>query len=289
MRTTTRLCLVISIVAAVGVAAVPVAQRSGTSRLCEHQGLRSHKKADKKQNKKIKKAHKKAERAHERIADLKEWNFSLSDWNNSQQKTIELAPGTVGAIVAGALTGARTSGLVALQARSRGAASRPPCADIEDALNDRDHGSRRPEPGAAAVRRVRVLAGERRLRQVGRVPVNGTDPPTRTVIATRRQAQASARPARTCVDFNNDVSPRMYSVNVFPGSRPGRRRHVRGDMHVDRGGALAARRATRSSAGTGNTSHALVNDRASSSRPARPTGRRRDRTRRLQRYVPISG
>jgi hypothetical protein len=61
----------------------------------------AHKKADKKQNKKIQKAQDTADKAHERIQNLKEWNQSLSDWNNSQEKSIDSVEGTVATIVAG--------------------------------------------------------------------------------------------------------------------------------------------------------------------------------------------
>ncbi len=155
MRTTTRLPLVISIAVAVGVAAMPVAQAAERPGSVNIKGFASHKKADKKQNKKIKKADNKAERAHERIADLKEWNFILQDWNKSQQETIDTIVAAVPTVTS-ALT-ALQGGLVALQAALQGPVATA-FADIEDALNDGTTGLvglnlARPQFGAFGSRR----------------------------------------------------------------------------------------------------------------------------------------
>ena len=93
MRTTTRLCLAISIVAAFAVASVPVATAAEPPGSVNLQGFSSGKKKDNKQDKKIKESRKRAEKAHKRIDNIKEWNFESSEWNNSQQKSTRLAPG----------------------------------------------------------------------------------------------------------------------------------------------------------------------------------------------------
>jgi hypothetical protein len=103
MRTTTRLVLVLSLVAAVGISAVPVASAAkADQRGFQIKGKTAHKK----QKKAIRKVNR-------RVSNLKEWNQSLSDWNNSQQQTIDSLSSTVGAIVAGVPE--ITGGLLALQ------------------------------------------------------------------------------------------------------------------------------------------------------------------------------
>lgn len=113
MRTTTRLCLVVSIVAAVGLLAIPATAAA------KHKGGAAHHR-DANQNQAIQKAQNKADKAHERIEALKDWNQSLSDWNTSQDSSIQSVAGTVATIVAGVptITNALTQlqgGLVALQ------------------------------------------------------------------------------------------------------------------------------------------------------------------------------
>jgi hypothetical protein len=99
MRTTaTRLCLVVSLVAAVALASVPVA--NAAQRGFNLKGATAHHRDDA-QNKKIKKANRNAKRAHRRIAALKEWNESLNDWNQSQETTLRSLESTVGTIIAG--------------------------------------------------------------------------------------------------------------------------------------------------------------------------------------------
>ena len=124
MRTTTRLCLVASIIAAVCLAAVPMANAAKAPGSVNITGAASHHNDDA-QNKKIRKARRKANRAHARIRNLKEWNQSLSDWNTSQESTIASIQSTVGAIVSGVptITNALTQlqgGLLALQAALEG-------------------------------------------------------------------------------------------------------------------------------------------------------------------------
>jgi len=209
MRTTTRLCLVASIAAAVGISAVPVAsaaERPGSVNL----GKVAHHK-DAKQNKKIKKARKRAERAHDRINNVKEWNQSLSDWNTSQQTMIESLESTVATIVAGVptITSALTqlqAGLLALQAALEG-----PVADgfseIEDALNDSTTGLvglnlARPQFG--------VFEGTGNF-LAGTGPVNGTDPPHGPADDAVRLSAGTY-----VVDFENDVSQRVFTVTPAP-------------------------------------------------------------------------
>lgn len=222
MRTTTRLCLVASIVAAVALASVPVANaanRPGSINL----GKAAHHN-DANQNKKINKAQKKANKAHRRIANIKEWNQSLSDWNTSQQSTIDSLESTVGAIVAGVpqITSALTQlqgGLLAIQAALEGPIQtafndiEDGFGEIEDALNDTTTGLvglnlARPQFGVFSS--TGTFLG-------GTGPINGSDPPFGpSGNAVQGPGAAPDVDGAFVVDFENDVSQRMYTVNVFP-------------------------------------------------------------------------
>ncbi len=251
MRTTTKLCLVISLVAAVGLASVPVANAAEPPGSVNLEGFASQNK-DKKQNKKIRRARKRAERAHDRINNIKDWNFTLSEWNNSQQKSIESLQGTVNAIVAG--VPAITDALLALQAAIEGPvqsglkALEDGLLDIQDALEDPTTGLvglnlARPQFGAFG------LSPSNGAFQGGTGPVNGTDPPhgpDSDAVPGPAGAQSTY-----VVDFNNDVSQRMYTVNVFPGAGA-----ALAASAVNC--ALAAASCNGISASTGDTSHVLV-------------------------------
>jgi hypothetical protein len=238
------------VVAAVALASVPVASaadRPGSVNL----GKAAHHN-DKKQNKKIKKAQKKANKAHRRISNLKEWNQSLSDWNTSQQSSIESIEGTVAQIVAGVptITNALTQlqgGLLAIQAALEGPIQtafndiEDGFAEVEDALND-------PTTGLFGLNLARPQFGVFNpvgTFQGGTGPVNGSDPPHGP------DGDAAALGSTYVVDFNNDVSSRMYSVNVFPGAGPALAASA---INC----ALAAASCNGISAGTGDTSHVLV-------------------------------
>ena len=258
MRTTTRLCLVASIAAAVGLAAVPAgyaAERPGSVKIKNIRGYSSHHK-DAKQNKKIKKARKRADRAHERINAVKEWNQSLSDWNTSQQTTIDSLSTTVGAIVAG--VPAIVSGLEALQAALEGPVATA-FEDIEDALHAIDDALNDTTTGLVGLNLARPQFGAFDLSPVngdfegGTGPVNGSDPP-HGPDGDAINGSGIGATSTYVVDFNNDVSQRMYTVNVFPGTTPGSTARAGNAINC----ALAATTCNAISAGTGNTSHVLV-------------------------------
>lgn len=110
MRTTTRLCLVLAVVATAGLVAVPTvtakSNKSGAwvSQLSD---------LEKNQNTGIRQAKRRAQRAHERIEAIKEFAFGLAANNNKQQTDIDAVNSTVAAIVAGVPT--IVNGLTALQ------------------------------------------------------------------------------------------------------------------------------------------------------------------------------
>jgi len=251
MRTTTKLCLVISLVAAVGLASVPVANAKEELPGSVHlKGFASGKKKDNKQDKKIRKSRKRAERAHDRINNIKEWNFATSEWNNSQQKAIESLQGTVNAIVAG--VPAITNGLLALQAALEGPVTSA-LNDIDDALNDTTTGLvglnlARPQFGAFG------LSPSNGAFQGGTGPVNGSADPPFGPEGDAANGSGIGAPSTYVVDFNDDVSERMYSVNVFPGTTPGAEARAANAVNC----ALAATTCNAISAGTGDTEHVLV-------------------------------
>jgi hypothetical protein len=262
MRTTTRLCLVASIAAAVGLAAVPAgyaAERPGSVKIKNIRGVSSHHK-DAKQNKKIKKARKRANRAHERINAVKEWNQSLSDWNTSQQSAIDTLQSTVGTIVAG--VPAIVGGLEALQAALEGPVAQA-FADIEDALNDIGDALNDQTTGLVGLNLARPQFGAFDLSPVngdfegGTGPVNGSDPP-HGPDGDAINGSGIGATSTYVVDFNNDTltppSTRMYTVNVFPGTGVGVTARAGNAVNC----ALAAATCNAISAGTGNTSHVLV-------------------------------
>jgi hypothetical protein len=248
MRTTTKLCLVISLVAAVGLASVPVANAAEPPGSVNITGITSHKK----QNKKIRKARKRAERAHDRINNIKEWNTSLSEWNNSQQKSLDSLQGTVNAIVAG--VPAITDALLALQAAIEGPvqsglkALEDGLLDIKDALEDETTGL----VGLNLARPQFGVFGPAGNFLGGTGPVNGSDPPHGPDGAATPGTGIGA-PSLYVVDFDNDVSQRVYSVNVFPGSAPGASLAANS---VNCANAAATCEAVE--AGSGDTSHVLV-------------------------------
>lgn len=248
MRTTTRLCLVASIAAAVSLSAVPVGHAAKQPGSVNIKGVSSGHN-DEHQNKQINQAQRRANRAHRRIRRLKQWNFTLQDWNKNQQSAIESLQNTVATIVAGVptITSALTqlqAGLVALRDALEGPVA-DAFEDIEDALNDSTTGLvglnlARPQFGAFNT--VGTFQG-------GTGPVNGTDPPHGP------DGDVAGRSGSVyVVDFNNDVSQRMYTVNVFPGTVPANPALPGGAVNC----ALAAATCNAIAAGTGDTSHVLV-------------------------------
>jgi hypothetical protein len=213
MRTTTKLCLVVSLVAAFGLASVPIANAEeppGSVDLPKAISSKATKK-DKKQDKKIKKAGKEAEKAHRRINNIKEWNFASSEWNNAQQKSIDSLQGTVNAIVAG--VPAIVSGLQALQAALEGPVTTA-LHDLEDGLLAIQDALEDPTTGLVGLNLARPQFGVFDPAGVflgGTGPVSGFGPTGNAVKGAGPLAGAYV------VDFGNDVSSRMYSINQAAG------------------------------------------------------------------------
>jgi hypothetical protein len=219
MRTTTRLCLVVSVIAAFALASVPIAEaaknRPGSVRLGQASNLgkaaytKKEKKKENKQNKRI-------EKAHNRIENLKQWNFESSDWNNSQQKQIESLQSTVNTIVAG--VPAIVQGLTDLKAALEGPVAsafadiEDGFAEVSDALNDTTTGLvglnlRAPNFG--------VFLGDGTF-QGGTGPVNGTGPTNPPFGPEGNAFVVPATDGTYVVDFIVDVSTRVYNVQPFP-------------------------------------------------------------------------
>jgi len=186
VRSILRLCLVVALVAAVGVVAVPTAQAKA-----EAIGQVSITNFEKKQNKKIRKAKRKAKRAHERIAALKGWNFD-------QDATLGEHGDLLDQFVTGALE--IIAGLQALQAALEDDVA-PALEAIDTALND-------PTTGLVGLNLARP--------QFGAFNAAGEFQGGTGTVASGPDDDASVSGGLYVVDFNNDVSSRMYSVNVFP-------------------------------------------------------------------------
>ena len=198
MRTMFRLCLVVALVAAVGVVAVPTAQGQAGAL-----GKAAITDFEKKQNKKIRKAKRKAQRAHNRIENLKGWNFDLDAHNRRQDDSFFELQGTVNTILAGVpqIVGgleALQEGLLALQAGVEGG-----FAQVNEALND-------PVTGLLGLNLAR--------------PQFGVFAPDGTFLGGTSDAgsggptdDATESGSIYVIDFGNDVSSRVYTVNVFAG------------------------------------------------------------------------
>lgn len=195
MRTIFRLCLAAAVTAAIGLVAVPVA--SANTGPTGHASITNF---EKKQNKKIRKAKNKANKAHERIENLKAWNFDLDAHNRRQDTDLQKVEGTVNTILAGVpdIIGGLTAlqeGLVAIQ----GALEDPVTGLL--GLN-----LARPQFGVLAADAT-FLGGTGAAG--GQGPVDDSD----TFVGGSAVVDVDGS---YVVDFNNDVSQRMYSVNVFP-------------------------------------------------------------------------
>lgn len=279
MRTTTRLCLAMVVVATASLAAVPIAdaaQQPGSVHIKDNvaKAKAAHKKADKKQNKKIQNAQEQADQAHVRINNVKEWNQSLSDWNNSQQKSIESVQSTVATIVAGvpAIIDGLTqlqAGLVALQGALQNTVG-PALTQLGDGLLAIQAALNNTTTGLVGLNLARPQFGVWDLFdpnppgppapapkngdfEGGTGPVNGADPPFGP-DSDAAPGTGIGAPSTYVVDFNNDVSQRMYSVNVFPGGNPANPALPAAAVNC----ALAASTCNAISTGTGDTSHVLV-------------------------------
>jgi hypothetical protein len=214
MRTTTRLCLVASVVAAVGMSALPTTASAARQPGSVNLGQAAHHN-DGKQNTKIKEAQRRANKAHKRINRLKDWNFTLQEWNSDQQSAIESVQNTVATIVAGVptITSALTqlqAGLVALQGALEGPVT-DAFEDIEDALND-------PTTGLVGLNLARpqfgVFLGDGTFQ-------GGTGPPNSPFGPSGNAFVVPGTDGTYVVDFGNDVSERVYSVTPFPtGAAP---------------------------------------------------------------------
>jgi hypothetical protein len=141
VRTILRLCLVASLVASIGLAAVPAAEAKkrspGSIKLDANIAQTG---TDKRQNRRIRRARRKAEFAHKRIANLKEFAFGLEANNIFQQGLIDQIVAGVPQIVGG--LAALEQGVLAIQAVLEGEIAaafediEDAFGDIEDALND---------------------------------------------------------------------------------------------------------------------------------------------------------
>ena len=195
MRTIYRLCLAAALAAAIGLVAVPVA--SAETGANGHASITNF---EKKQNKRIKKAKKKANKAHNRIENLKDWNFDLDAHNRRQDGALQTVQGLVNQILAGVPD--IIGGLEALQ---------DGLVAIQGALEDQVTGLvglnlARPQFGVLAADAT-FLGGTGAAG--GQGPVDDSD--------TFQGGSAGLDvDGLYVVDFNNDVSEKMYTVNVFP-------------------------------------------------------------------------
>lgn len=197
MRTTFRLCLIAAVIAAVGLVALPAASASAAT------GNAAITKFEKKQNKKIKKAKRKAKKAHQRIEDIKAWNFDQDERIGAQRDDFLALKSVVdtGVPLITAALGDLEEGLLALQAALEDDVA-PALEAIDAALNDETTGLvglnlARPQFG------VFDPAGN----FLGGTSDAGSSGPT---------DDATVSGSFYVIDFENDVSSRVYSVNVFP-------------------------------------------------------------------------
>ena len=205
-----RLCLAVALVAAVGVAAVPTAQ--GQSGVLGKAAITNF---EKKQNRKIRKAKRKARRAHARIAALKDWNFDQDERLGTQRDDFLALKSVVDTgvpLITQALTDLE-SGLLALQAALEDDVA-PALEAIDDALNDETTGLvglnlARPQFGAFEADGT-ILGG------TGPNEGGGLGPDADAVQGGPAAGPLPDTEGLYVVDFGNDVSSRMYTVNVFP-------------------------------------------------------------------------
>lgn len=205
MRTIFRLCLVASLVAAVGFAAVPIAEAKNRPGHVNLGGVAQN--GDKKQNKQIRKLRKEARQAHKRIKRLKDWNFGLAAKNRDQDSDFNALKVVVdGAIpvVTQALTDLQ-SGLLAVKNVLENDVA-DAFDDIEDALND-------PVTGLVGLNLARPQFGV----FLGDGDFQGG---TGTVASGPSDDAFRAGAGTYVVDFGNDVSERVIHVTPFPGSVP---------------------------------------------------------------------
>jgi len=187
VRTIFRLCLVVALVAAVGVVAVPTAQAKAGAI-----GQVSITNFEKKQNKKIRKAKRKAKKAHERIELLKGWNLD-------QDGTLGEHGDLLDQIVTGALE--IIAGLQALQAALEDDVA-PALEAIDDALNDET-------TGLVGLNLARPQFG---VFDDAGLFLGGTGS-----VASGPSDDAGHPAAGTyIVDFGNDVSDRALVFTAFP-------------------------------------------------------------------------
>jgi len=243
LRTIFRLCLVAAVVAAIGLVAVPLASASAGAK-----GRASITNFEEKQNNRIVKAKNKAKKAHERIEALKEWNNALDAHNRRQDSDLQGIEGTLNTVLAGVPD--IIGGLQALQSALEDTVA-PALTAINAALTD-------PTTGLVGLNLARPQFGVFGLSPSngaflgGTGPVNGADPP---FGPDGNAANGSGIGAASLyvVDFQNDVSTRIYDVNVFPGSAAGA---TPTGAAVNCGVAAATCNAV--STGTGDAEHVLV-------------------------------
>ena len=157
MRTILRLCLVASLVASIGLAAVPAAEAKnrppGSVKLDANIAQNG---TDKQQNRRIRRARRKAEFAHKRIANLKEFAFGLESNNIFQQGLIDQILAGVPQIVGG--LAALEQGLLAIQAALEGEIATA-FEDIEDAFGDIEDALNNSTTGLVGLNNARPLIG----------------------------------------------------------------------------------------------------------------------------------
>ena len=147
-----------------------------------------------------------------------------------------------------------TNGLLALQAALEGPVTNA-LLDLEDGLLAIQDALEDPTTGLVGLNLARPQFGvfnPAGAFQGGTGPVNGADPPFGPGPRKCNVGPAGAD-GTYVVDFNNDVSTRMYSLNVFPGGLGAAPAAVSVQLRV-----APRRRATRIEAGPGDTSHVLV-------------------------------
>lgn len=258
MRTTARLGLVLAVVATAGLVAVPtVTAKSNSNKAGAWVSQLSD--LEQNQNTGIRQARRRAAAAHRRIENLKEFAFGLAANNNKQQSDIDAVSGTVATIVAGvpAIIDGLTQlqgGLVALQGALQNTVS-PALTALSNGLTQINTALQNPTTGLVGLNNARPQFGVFGLSPSngaflgGTGPVNGADPPHGP------DGNATPGPAGAVstyvVDFQNDVSTRVYSVNVFPGAGAAL-------AAVSVNCAQAASSCNGIEASSGDTSHVLV-------------------------------
>ena len=240
MRTTTRLCLVLAVVATAGLVAIPATANAKAKNSVSKKAL----------NKKLK-------RAHNRISTLRDWNFGLAEKNNAQDEDQAGLQGTVNAILGGvpaivgglqaleaALKNEVGPGLLALQAALEDEVG-PALVAIDDALQDETTGL----VGLNLARPQFGVFGPTGAHLGSTGAAGGSGPNGNAANGTGIGAASTY-----VVNFRGNVASRVYSVNTFPGGNPASPALAGSAVNC----SLAAATCNAILADSGNTSHVLV-------------------------------